>query len=56
MSAFSARKSDPVIGEFYRRLVSGGKTLNRLMTACMREPLALVPRQGRPPRKTQASV
>jgi transposase len=39
LSAFNARKYNPVIGEFYRRLVSRGKTFMQVMTACMRKPL-----------------
>jgi transposase len=42
MSAFNARKYNPVIGEFYRRLVSRGKTFKQAMTACMRELLVLM--------------
>jgi hypothetical protein len=37
MSAFNARKYNPVIGEFYRRLVSRGKTFKQAMTACYEE-------------------
>ena len=42
MSAFNARKSNPFIGEFYRRLVSRWKTFKQGMTACMRELLVLM--------------
>jgi hypothetical protein len=40
MSAFNARKYNPVIGELYGRPVCRGKTFKRAMTACMRELLA----------------
>jgi len=46
MSAFNARKSNPFIGEFYRRLVSRGKTFKQAMTACMRELLVLMKHAG----------
>src|SRR5262249_21206598 len=42
MAAFNARKYSPVIGEFYRRLVSRGKTFKQAMTACMRKLLVLM--------------
>src|SRR3954469_10679953 len=42
MAAFNARKYNPVIGEFYRRLVARGKTFKQAMTACMRKLLVLM--------------
>jgi hypothetical protein len=42
MSAFNARKYNPFIGEFYRRLVSRGKTFKQARTACRREQLVLM--------------
>ena len=42
MSAFNARKYNPVIGEFYRRLVARGKPFKQAMTACMRKLLVLM--------------
>jgi transposase len=42
MSAFNARRYNPVIGEFYRRLVARGKTFKQAMTACMRKLLVLM--------------
>jgi transposase len=49
IAAFNARRYNPVIGGFYRRLVSRGKTFKQVMTACMRKLLmnALVAR-GQP--------
>ena len=37
MSAFNARRYNPVIGGFYARLVACGKTFKQAMTACMRK-------------------
>ena len=42
MAAFNARKYNPVIGAFYARLVSRGKTFKQAMTACMRKLLVLM--------------
>src|SRR5262245_14419636 len=42
LSAFNARKYNPVIGEAYLRVVARGKTFKQAMTACMREPLVLM--------------
>ena len=42
MSAFNARRYNPAIGEFYRRLVSRGKTFKQAMTACIRKLLVLM--------------
>jgi transposase len=42
MAAFNARKYNPVIGEFYRRLVARGKPFKQAMTACMRKLLVLM--------------
>ena len=42
MSAFNARKYNPVMGELYRRRVSRGKSFKQAMTACMRELLVLM--------------
>jgi transposase len=42
MSAFNARRYNPVIGGFYSRLIGGGKTFKQAMTACMRKLLVLM--------------
>jgi transposase len=42
MSAFNARRYNPVIGEFYARLTARGKTYKQAMTACMRKLLVIV--------------
>src|SRR3954454_21400834 len=42
MSAFNARRYNPVIGGFYARLVDRGKTFKQAMTACMRKLLVLM--------------
>ena len=42
MSAFNARRYNPVIGGFYARLVARGKTFKQAMTACMRKLLVLM--------------
>ena len=42
MSAFNARRYNPVIGAFYARLVARGKTFKQAMTACMRKLLVLM--------------
>ena len=42
MSAFNARRYNPVIGGFFARLVSRGKTFKQAMTACMRKLLVLM--------------
>lgn len=42
MSAFNARRYNPVIGGFYERLVGRGKTFKQAMTACMRKLLVLM--------------
>ena len=42
MAAFNARKYNPVIGEFYARLVVQGKAFKQAMTACMRKLLVLM--------------
>ncbi len=42
MSAFNARRYNPVIGAFYARLVSRGKTFKQAMTSCMRKLLVLM--------------
>jgi transposase len=42
MSAFNARRYNPVIGAFYARLVAKGKTFKQAMTACMRKLLVLM--------------
>jgi hypothetical protein len=42
MSAFNARRYNPVIGGFYARLVARGKTFKQATTACMRTPLVLM--------------
>jgi len=39
MSAFNARRYNPVIGGFYARLVARGKTFKQATTACIRTPL-----------------
>jgi transposase len=42
MSAFNARRYNPVIGGFYARLVAKGKTFKQALTACMRKLLVLM--------------
>jgi transposase len=42
MSAFHARRYNPVIDGFYARLVARGKTFKQAMTACMRKLLVLM--------------
>jgi transposase len=42
VSAFNARRYNPVIGAFYKRLVERGKTFKQAMTACMRKLLVLM--------------
>ena len=42
MSAFNARRYNPVIGGFYARLVARGKSFKQAMTACMRKLLVLM--------------
>jgi transposase len=42
MSAFNARRYNPVIGGFYARLVARGKTFKRATAACMRKLLVLM--------------
>src|SRR4051794_13801888 len=42
VSASHARKHNPGIGEFSRRLVSRGETFKRAMTACLRKLLVLM--------------
>ena len=42
MSAFNARRYNPVVGGFYARLVAKGKTFKQALTACMRKLLVLM--------------
>ncbi len=42
MSAFNARRYDPMIGAFYARLVARGKSFKQALTACVRKLLVLM--------------
>lgn len=42
MAALSASKHDPVIGEFYRRLIAAGKKPKVAIVACMRKLLVII--------------
>jgi transposase len=42
MSALNTRRYNPVIGGFYARLVTRGKTFKQAMTAYMRKQLVLM--------------
>ena len=42
MSAFNARRHNPVIGKSSARLVERGKTFKQALTACMRKLLVLM--------------
>jgi len=42
MAAFNARRFNPVIAEFYDRLVKRGKSYRQALTACMRKLLVII--------------